>query len=420
MLIKEKLKGAFFVIFLEAIILLAVGFYVHQYYLEITRERSKMETISKQKINLVKVDYHSNEKILTGKNEILYENMFGYVEAKKTSKWNSINNYEKSSYEKVKINKSEITRYCILNTYLKDGIIDIYIYDYFRNKNIKEFNIFLNNLIKINNYLNLHIKEYNFDDKFCWIEDINSNLKTKKYVLVIKQLKKLEQNIESNYKNENFKKQVIKLDFFDTMEFQYLIRRFIVDEEWLYKNDVQKVANILNIDANIINSAILTEQCRWFFTYRWFVKDIVKSNKVLMVMSQFSYGIWWIKEITAANIENYLSGSYQDIYIEYLSGVNSNQLRIDKLTNDTFVQILYSGWLIKSIIDRREKAGFDISRDYGVILTLYNFWNSKKKTPHANPQMGWAIITINEKEYTFWALGMIFYYYLEFYYSLNS
>jgi len=417
MLIKEKLKWAFIVIFLEAIILTAVGFYVHQYYLEITKERSKMEIISNQKINLLELNYQTNEKIEKGKNKISYKNQFGYIEAKKEAKWESIHNYEKSSYEKVYINENEIIRYCMLNTYLKNGTIDIYIYNYFIDKSIEEFNLFLNNLLKINNYLNLPIQEYTFDEKFCWIETINQNLKNKKYVSVAKQLQQIEKNIENNYQNTKNQKQLIYLDFFDTMEFQYLIKRFILDKEGLYKNDVAKVANLLWIESNIINSAILTEQCRWFFTYRGYVKDIVKSNKVLMVMSQFSYWIWGIKELTAVNIENFLSWSYQEVYNEYFSGVNSNPIRVEKLTSDTFMQILYTWWLIKSIIERRGKEGFDISKDYGVILTLYNFWNSKKKIPHANPQMGWAIININGKEYTFGALGMVFYYYLEFYYQ---
>gem|GEM_PF-4199390 len=55
----------------------------------------------------------------------------------------------------------------MLNTYLKDESIDIYIYDYFIDKSIEEFNIFLNNLLKINKYLNLPIQEYTFDTKFC-------------------------------------------------------------------------------------------------------------------------------------------------------------------------------------------------------------------------------------------------------------
>gem|GEM_PF-6330044 len=73
-------------IFLEAIILTAAGFYVHQYYLELTKERSKMEIISSQTLSLTGLDYQINEKIQTGENEIFYENLFGYIEVKKTAK----------------------------------------------------------------------------------------------------------------------------------------------------------------------------------------------------------------------------------------------------------------------------------------------------------------------------------------------
>ena len=416
MLIKEKLKWAFIVIFLEAIVLTAVGFYVYQNYLTLTKEKSKFEEIPATTLTLTWLDYQINEEIKTWKNEIYYKNMFWYIKAKKDYKWISDYNYEKNSYEKVYINENIIYKYCILNTYLEEGTIDIYIYNYFIDKEIEEFNIFLNNILKINSYLNLPIQEHNFDEKFCRIESLHKQIKKKKYGELVKELKQLEQNIQNNYNNPDYEKQVIWLDFFDTMEFQYLMNRFIIDKEWLYKNDVKKVADLLKVEKNIINSAVLTEQCRGFFTYRGYVKDIVKSNKVLMVMSQFSYGIWGIKEKTAVKIENYLSGNNQNIYIEYLSGVNNNNLRVEKLTTDIFIQLLYTGWLIKSIIDRRQQAGIDISRDYGVIFTLYNFGNSDKKIPHENPKIWGAIITINEKKYSFGALGMIFYYYLEMYY----
>lgn len=415
MIWKERLIGWAIVIIAQIIILIISGFYIHSNYLNLTKEKSKIEKLPTKQIQLSGYDFTTNEIILTWNNSYYYSWEFGLVDISYETSW-LLYNHENKSYEKVQINRKNIMKYCILNKYLEDKTIDIFIYDYFKNKEIQEFTIYLNNIINVNDYLKIPLNENKFDNKICGLYEIDKLIKWKDYSNLVKKLKWIEKQISQNYNNPAFSDKVIDLDFFNTEEFIYLINTYIIDNNWLYKDNVEKVANILNIPKNLINAAILTEQVRWFFTNRWIIKDIIKTNKLIMVMSQFSYWIWWIKENAAIKTENYFSENHQWIYNEYLSWITNSNIRIEKLTNDYFIQILYVWWLVKSILDKREKGWYNISSNIWVIITLYNYWNPDNKTPHSNPKIWWAVINLDWKEYSFWALGTIFYYYLEFYY----
>lgn len=411
-MIKDKLKWWLVLLWIELVLWLMIALYIHYNYIKFTKEISKTENIINTQIEITWFDFKTKNFIKTWSNSIVYSWIFWTVKYTNLLNWTGYI-YKKISYENLDLKVDEINKYCILNQYLYSWIIDIYIYDYFSRRNIWEFNSFLNNIIKVNNYLNINIGSFKFDETKCLLSEIDLMLNSKDYLWLIKKLNLFQSQISNNYKNVLYKKKALYLDFFQTPEFAYLIDRFVIDKDSFYRNNLDSVSSIFWISKNLIRSAILSEQVRGFFTYRWYVKDIIKSNKLLMVMSQFSYGIWWIKESTAVEIEKFISDSYPEIYKQYFWSWDS---RIGRLTKSDFHQILYVGWLLRSILDKRQKGWFDISNQYWIVITLYNYWNPLDKVPHANPMIWGAVLNIDNKEYSFGALWMILYYYLEIYY----
>jgi hypothetical protein len=176
------------------------------------------------------------------------------------------------------------------------------------------------------------------------------------------------------------------------------------------------------INPTLIKAAIMTEQMRWFYTYRGYIKNIIKSNKFVMVMSQMSYGIGGIKEWTAMRIEEYFYNNYPDIYTSYFA-YSAKWYLASSVHEWKNCEIDADGWLFlpnivywrtwsRWYLDNWSSACVDISSQPWIILTLYNFGD---KAPHGDPQVGWAEIVINGDTYSFGGLGMLLYYILEVY-----
>lgn len=62
--------------------------------------------------------------------------------------------------------------------------------------------------------------------------------------------------------------------------------------------------------------------------------------------------------------------------------------------------------LVRNIITRRQLSWYDISKEAGIVWTLYNMWNNIKKEPNANPKIGWAIIEIEWQKFTYWEISL--------------
>ena len=54
----------------------------------------------------------------------------------------------------------------------------------------------------------------------------------------------------------------------------------------------------------------MTEQLRGFFTYRGLMKQVIATQKYMMVMQQMSRGIGGVKEKTAKQIESFIKEKY--------------------------------------------------------------------------------------------------------------
>jgi hypothetical protein len=153
------------------------------------------------------------------------------------------------------------------------------------------------------------------------------------------------------------------------------------------------------------------------FTYRGRVKQIIATDTYLMVMSQSSYWVGWIKSNTAITLENYLQSNNIDIYDAYFAysdSVNIYNERFARLTStiDYKYQIYYIAGIMYKYIQDWKASNVNISNLPGIIITLYNVWD---KTPTMDPKIWWSKLNIEWEQYTFWKLWMFIYYYLEIY-----
>jgi len=247
--------------------------------------------------------------------------------------------------------------------------------------------------------------------------------------------------IKKEYKNKTFYKETIRKDLNDIVNWYFSNKKIknnltyfpkdIIDDkgyqfmiDWLKNhkflvNKSKEIWKKLGFDYRLTLAAILTEQFRYNWTYRWIVKSYMKNTPFIFSMTKWSYWIWGIKEFTGKKIEEdaKIYGYYDKIFNAKKSDIYKDYNIKDFLQNKYFESI-YPNVLIANIITRWERAGYSIKNKPWIILTLYNFWNSSIKKPHAKPQIWGAIITLKNnknRKYTFWWLWEALYYYIKLY-----
>ncbi len=184
------------------------------------------------------------------------------------------------------------------------------------------------------------------------------------------------------------------------------------DEEIL-----NEVAKQVDLSPRIIAGAVIGEQIRFFTTDRAQFESYFEPVKKFINLTQFSYGIAGIKPDTALFVEENIKNPNSKFYLgekyahmlDYAPGVNADNERIKRLNDESHrYSYLYVALIQKMLIAQWKKAGFDISKDPGVIASLYNIGFSRSK-PHANPGIGGVPITIEGKTYSFGELADDFY-----------
>lgn len=238
------------------------------------------------------------------------------------------------------------------------------------------------------------------------------------------------------------------------------------------KDVIDKVSNDININKRLLVMPLVVEQLRLFNSERSIFKSYFAPLRILGAQTQFSLGIYGIKEDVAKQVEKnlkdknskfYLGSEYENMLdIKILDNSNktinenskivnlqntqntstasttnistsssntSTQLsvttsssayrvvsasdyeRIKRLTDekDHYYSYLYAGLYIKQIIKQWEKAGYDISNRPEIVATLYNLGFIKSE-PKPNPEVGGADIDLSGFKYTFGSLGYQFYY----------
>jgi len=171
----------------------------------------------------------------------------------------------------------------------------------------------------------------------------------------------------------------------------------------------------LNFDYKLTLASILTEQFRYAWTYRGYIKWYLKKTPFIFSMTQWSYWIWGIKEFTWKKIKEDAWIYWNNkVFIAEKSDIYKNMEMKDLLQNK-YWESVYPNVLVSNILNRWNKAWHSIQNKPWIVITLYNFWNSSNKKPHWDPKVWWAVIKIHWKEYTFWWLWESLYYYIKAY-----
>jgi len=413
MKINSFFKWVLFTIFFEILAFLTVGFFIYSNYEKITKEKSVMEKNTQIKTKLdFKADIN-NYKVKSDTNKSVYSWYFGKVMIWNIQTWENFFNLKIREVKDIKLDYDKLTYVFMLNNLLETKKIDIYIYNYFKNKWNDKFMKFYQNNEIFAKYINGFNLEVNKDYVKQEISKIEKLINDNKYIELIAYLKGLESKINDYSKDANYKKIAFKPTFFDDKDFNYIISK-LYWEGSVYKKYIDESSKMFWFNKNLLIWSIASEQMRWFYTERWQLKWILQNANLLVINNKFSFGIWWIKINTAQKIENDLN-SYNSVLYKKIFWTDTKDVHTRLTQTDDF-QIYYASALVYNILTRRKLAWIDISDEPWVVVTLYNFWNLDKKEPHDNPGIGGAVLDINGVNYSFGWLWMMIYYILEFYY----
>jgi hypothetical protein len=182
---------------------------------------------------------------------------------------------------------------------------------------------------------------------------------------------------------------------------------------------ISKVAQETGVEERLLVAVLVPEQMRLYHTDRPVFKRFFEPLKVLGSQSQFSWGLFGIKEDTALQVERnlhsknspfYLGKNFETILSFSENDIGTTSERFARITDtrDHYYTYLYTALFIKQIQTQWEKAGYPINQRPEIIATLWNLGISRSK-PNRNPQSGGAEIAINGKKYSFGSLADAFY-----------
>jgi hypothetical protein len=189
----------------------------------------------------------------------------------------------------------------------------------------------------------------------------------------------------------------------------------------LVKDDVvlERVAHETGVPKRMIAALVFPEQARFFTSNREVFKRWFEPMKLLGSLSQFSLGVSGIKQETATRIETYALDQQSPFYpgpgmsdlIAYAPDTPDQATALfERLTDekDHYYSYLYTALFIKEVQAQWQRAGYDVSKNPEVVVTLFNL-GFDKSLPHANPTAGGAPITLGNTTYTYGTLGGLFY-----------
>jgi hypothetical protein len=182
---------------------------------------------------------------------------------------------------------------------------------------------------------------------------------------------------------------------------------------------ITKVSNETGVPARLLVAILVPEQMRLFHSDRPVFKRFFEPLKMLGSQSQFSFGIFGIKEETAITVENnlrnpsssmYLGKKYENL-LTFSSSTAISQERFARITDEYnhMYAYRYAALFIAQITSQWKKSGHPIDARPEIVATLWNVGFSKSK-PHKNPQSGGSVLTINNTEYSFGEIARLFYY----------
>jgi len=406
---KYKLKWALHLLIVQIVLWCIWAVLIWINYSAITRSHSVSEKYTQRHYVAVEDATQLFEKDGILKYEWYFGSIYNWT---KTTNSGAV---EFKSITKVSIDINQIRRILYLKQILDLWYIDKPIFDYLSHKNQTDFNIAINDLNILWSVCGISLP-LDISSQNEVITTVENHLSSKSYTQLAHYLKWLDDALISKFASQP-SNLILDANFIETQDFAYLMDKIQVDSRNFYATHIQNSAKLFNINPNLIKSVIMTEQMRAAFTYRGRVKQIIATDTYLMVMSQSSYWVGWIKSNTAITLENYLQSNNTDIYDAYFAysdSVNIYNERFARLTStiDYKYQIYYIAGIMYKYIQDWKASNVNISNLPGIIITLYNVWD---KTPTMDPKIWWSKLNIEWEQYTFWKLWMFIYYYLEIY-----
>lgn len=184
------------------------------------------------------------------------------------------------------------------------------------------------------------------------------------------------------------------------------------------KTIIDTITKETGIPGRLLITILVPEQMRLFHSNRPIFKSVFEPLKVLGSQSQFSWGIFGIKDETARATEDHLTDTSSPFYLgpsfQHMLDFKTNdsdQERFQRIIDehDHTYSYLYTAIYLAQIKHQWKKAGFPIDTQPELLATLWNLGFEKSK-PNNNPQSGGAVLDINGSTYSFGALAKSFYY----------
>ncbi len=182
---------------------------------------------------------------------------------------------------------------------------------------------------------------------------------------------------------------------------------------------ITRVSKETGVPTRLLVAILVPEQMRLYYSNRPVFKKFFEPLKILGSQSQFSFGIFGIKDETARAVENHLINKTSPFY---LGKQFENALAFSSstdITNERFARITdehnhlygyrYAALYVLQIQSQWKKAGYPINSRPEIIATLWNLGFEKSK-PKKNPSSGGAVLTINNTKYSFGEIARLFYY----------
>ncbi len=203
------------------------------------------------------------------------------------------------------------------------------------------------------------------------------------------------------------------IPWMNTVEWEALKNAILRDSALL-----RQAGEISGVEPRKIVGCLVGEQIRLFNSKREMFKKYLGPMQVLSVQSQFSYGVNGVKEFTAIAVEQHLKDTASPFYMGKRYE-NILDFETDDPTTERYNRLvdyrnhlysyIYTGCILHQTMLQWRRAGYDIADRPDILFTLFNVGFSQSH-PKPDPRTGGSHITVDDREYTFGAIGFDFYY----------
>ena len=203
------------------------------------------------------------------------------------------------------------------------------------------------------------------------------------------------------------------IPWMNTVEWEQLRPAILRDSAYIIE-----AGRLTGVEPRLIAACLVGEQIRLFNSKRELVKKYLGPVKMLSVQSKFSFGVNGVKIATAQDVEAHLTDSTSPFYMgrhyEHLldfEDADHEMERYNRLVDyrNHLYSYIYTGCILHQTMLQWRRAGYDISDRPDILFTLFNVGFDQSR-PKPDPVCGGSHITVDDRVYTFGAIGFDFYY----------